>query len=124
MSTASAKDIDEYISGFPKDVQERLQLVRDTIKKAAPDAKEAIKYAIPTFTLTGNLLSFAGYKNHIGLYPIPAGDEAFEKEIEIYKASKSTLRFLHTEAIPVALITKVAQLRVKQFAEKALQKKK
>lgn len=74
------KTIDEYIAGFPPDVQETLQRVRMTIRKAAPEAQETIKYKIPTFTLKGNLISFAAYKRHIGLYPAPTGSESFNKE--------------------------------------------
>ena len=61
--------IDEYIADFPKDVQERLQKVRTAIQKAVPRAEEKIAYGIPTFVLNGNLIHFAGYQNHIGLYP-------------------------------------------------------
>lgn len=74
------KDIDEYIAGFPKDVQVILEKVRRTIRKAAPAAEETIKYQIPTFTMKGNLVHFAGYKNHIGFYPAPSGIEKFKKE--------------------------------------------
>ena len=71
--------IDEYIAGFPENVQKLLQQIRATIKKAAPTAEEKISYGIPTFYLHGNLVHFGGYKNHIGFYPAPSGIEAFEK---------------------------------------------
>ncbi|MGE5845223.1 MAG: iron chaperone, partial [Ignavibacteria bacterium] len=65
--------IDEYIKTFPEDVQKILQKIRETIKEAAPGAEEAISYQMPTFKLNGNLVHFAGYKNHIGFYPTPSG---------------------------------------------------
>ncbi|HEX4901098.1 MAG TPA: DUF1801 domain-containing protein, partial [Pyrinomonadaceae bacterium] len=76
--------MDEYIAGYPRDVQKLLQQVRRTIKKAAPGAAETIKYQIPTFTLNGNLISFAAYKNHIGIYPAPRGVPEFAAELSAY----------------------------------------
>ena len=75
----SSKNIDEYIADFPLDIQEILKKVRATIKKAAPDAEEIINYGIPTFTLKGNLVHFAGFKTHIGFYPTPSGIVKFKK---------------------------------------------
>ena len=57
------KDIDEYIAGFPNDVQEILEKIRMTIGEAAPDAEETIKYQMPTFTLKGNLVLLLLTKN-------------------------------------------------------------
>jgi len=84
MKSIQAGNIDEYIAGFPKDIQKILEDVRATIRKAAPEAKEAIKYAMPTFVLNGNLVHFAAFKNHIGFYPAPTGIEAFKKELSSY----------------------------------------
>ena len=106
--------IDEYIAGFPKDVQEVLRQVRLTIKKAAPDAEETIKYKIPTFVLKGNLLSFAGYKGHVGFYPTPAGTAKFQKDIAVYKAAKSSLRFPLDAPMPFDLIRDAVKYRVKE----------
>jgi len=77
----SFKNIDEYISLFPKETQALLRQMRATIKEVAPDAEEAIKYQMPTFVLKGNLVHFAAYKNHIGFYPVPTGIEKFKKEL-------------------------------------------
>ena len=84
----AAKDIDEYIADFPSDIQKILEKIRRTIRKAAPDAKEAIKYQIPTFVLNGNLVHFAAFKNHIGLYPTPNGIEEFKDELSAYESGK------------------------------------
>jgi uncharacterized protein YdhG (YjbR/CyaY superfamily) len=78
---------------FPKQVQERLALIRNTIKKAAPTAGETIKYPIPTFTLHGNLVHFAAYNNHIGLYATPSGHQAFQKDLSLYKTGKGSVHF-------------------------------
>jgi len=118
------KTIDEYIAGFPNDVQEILEKVRMTIRKAAPDAEETIKYQMPTFTLEGNLVSFAAYKKHIGLYPAPSGTDEFNKELSQYKAAKSTVRFPLDEPIPFDLISKIVKLRVKKNLERAKAKGK
>ena len=113
------RNIDEYIAGFPHDVQKTLKKIRSTIRKAAPGAQETIKYQMPTFTLKGNLLSFAAYKNHIGFYPAPAGDEKFRTELSVYRAAKSTVRFPLDKPIPFDLISKIVKFRVKEHLERA-----
>lgn len=113
------KDIDEYIAGFPGDVQKLLEKLRTTIKKAAPDAKETIKYLMPTFTLNGNLIHFAVFKNHIGFYPAPREVEEFKKELSAYAGTKSSVSLLLDNPIPVKLITRIVKFRVKKNREKA-----
>jgi uncharacterized protein YdhG (YjbR/CyaY superfamily) len=109
-----AKNIDDYISGFPEEVQAILQELRQTIQKAAPDAEEAIKYGIPTFTLKGNLVHFAAYKKHIGFYPTPSGLEAYKEELSGYKGAKGSVQFPIDQVLPFALISKIVKFRVKQ----------
>jgi uncharacterized protein YdhG (YjbR/CyaY superfamily) len=116
-----AHDVDEYITGFPPEVQDILAQIRSTIREAAPDAKEAIKYQIPTYTLKGNLVSFAAYKNHIGLYPVPAGTKKFQKELAIYRAAKSTAKFPLDQPIPFDLICQLVKFRIKESSEGATQ---
>lgn len=99
-SPAAPSSIDEYISGFPGDVQAILGRIRTTIKKAAPGAQEAMRYQMPTFIRKGNLISFAAYKQHIGLYPAPTGTQQFSKALAAYRAAKSTLRFPLDRPIP------------------------
>ena len=119
----AAKNIDEYISGFPKDVQKMLSQMRTTIQKAAPKAEEAIKYAMPTFVLHGNLVHFAAYKNHIGFYPAPAGIEEFKKELSKYEGSKGAIRFELDKPLPLSLIGKIVKFRAAMNMEKAKAKK-
>ncbi|MCI0550020.1 MAG: DUF1801 domain-containing protein [Anaerolineae bacterium] len=110
---AKFNSMDEYIGTFPKDVQKTLEELRGTIKAAAPDAKETISYQIPTFTLNGKyLIYFAGWKNHISIYPVPIGSDAFNKEISQYVAGKGTLKFPLDKPVPLKLITKIVKLKV------------
>lgn len=118
------KDIDEYIAGFPDDVQEILETVRATIRKAAPNAEEAIKYQIPTFVLNGNLVHFAAFKSHIGFYPVPRGVEEFERELSAYEGGKGTLRLPFDRPIPLALIRKIVKFRAQKNSEKSEATKK
>lgn len=118
------KTIDEYIAGFPPDVQAILQKIRLTIRKAAPDAEEAIKYQMPTFTLNGNLVHFAAFKNHIGFYPVPTGIEKFKKELSVYASGKGSVQFPLDQPIPYNLISKIVKFRVKENAAKAVPKAK
>ena len=98
------KNIDEYIAGFPPEIQEILEKIRLTIREAAPKAEEAISYMIPTFKLNGNLVHFAAYKKHIGFYPAPRGKEAFREELSAYGGGKGTVQFQLDKPIPYALI--------------------
>jgi uncharacterized protein YdhG (YjbR/CyaY superfamily) len=118
------KNIDEYIAGFPNDVQDILQKIRMTIRKAAPDAEEAIKYQVPTFTLKGNLVHFAAFKKHIGFYPTPSGIEKFQKELSAYESAKGSVRFPLDKPIPFDLISKIVQFRVNEDLERAEARRK
>jgi uncharacterized protein YdhG (YjbR/CyaY superfamily) len=110
--------IDEYIETFPEDVQGILQELRQTIRAAAPQAKEAISYQMPTFKLNGNLVHFAAYKKHIGFYPAPSGIEAFQEELAPYKASKGAVQFPIEQPIPHDLVSKIVQFRVAEQLNK------
>ena len=117
MTPTKARDIDEYIAGFPEDVQAILEQVRKTIQQAAPGATEAIAYAIPTFKLNGNLVHFAAFKNHIGFYPTPGGIESFKKELSAYKEGKGSVQFPLDQPMPLDLITRMVNYRVELSAQ-------
>ncbi len=114
-----ATTIDEYIAGFPPDVQEILEEIRTTIREAAPGAEETIRYAIPTFTLKGNLVHFAAFKRHIGFYPAPTGMEQFQSELSPYASGKGTAQFPLDGPIPYDLIRRIVQFRVKENLDRA-----
>ena len=105
--------IDEYISTFPEETQKRLEQVRAAIKAAAPEAKEKISYQIGAFELNGkNLIGFAGWKNHISIYPIPSGSEAFNKKVAKYADGKGTLKFPLDQPLPLKLVSQIVKYRV------------
>ena len=112
------KDIDEYIAGFPEEVQDILKKLRGIIKDAAPDVEEAISYQIPTFKLTGNLVHFAAYKNHIGFYPTPSGIEEFKEDLAAYESAKGSVKFPLNKPIPYGLIEKIVAFRVNENKKK------
>ncbi len=114
--------IDEYIGTFPQEIQTLLEQVRATIRQAAPEAEEAIKYAMPTFVLNGNLVHFAAYKNHIGFYPVPSGIEAFKKELSVYKGAKGSVQFPLDQPMPLELISKIVKFRVSENLKKVKEK--
>ncbi|MBY9078598.1 DUF1801 domain-containing protein [Paenibacillus sp. HN-1] len=113
------KSIDEYIAGYPPEIQNLLQSVRQAIREAAPEAKEKISYRMPTFFLHGNLVHFAAFNRHIGFYPAPSGIEAFEQELSAYKSSKGAVQFPLDQPIPYELIRKITAFRVRENREKA-----
>jgi uncharacterized protein YdhG (YjbR/CyaY superfamily) len=111
--------IDDYISTFPADIQTILEKVRQSIQKAAPDAIETISYGIPTFNLNGkHVVFFASWKHHISLYPLPAGDEAFQQEIAHYKRAKGTIQFPLDKPLPYDVVEKIVTLLIKESPEK------
>ena len=113
------KTIDAYIKTFPKDVQHILEEMRQTIRKAAPQAVETISYQMPTFKLEGKgLVYFAAFKNHIGFYPIPSGIEAFEEELSRYKQGKGSVQFPINQPVPFDLVRRIVRFRVKEALEK------
>jgi uncharacterized protein YdhG (YjbR/CyaY superfamily) len=116
--------IDEYIAGFPKDIQEILEKIRMTIKSVAPDAEEKISYQMPTFFLKGNLVHFAAFKRHIGFYPVPTGIEAFKTELSVYEEGKGSVRFPLDKPIPFDLIGRIVRFRVKENLARAGKKRK
>ena len=120
----SPKNIDEYIAGFPRDVQQVLKQIRATIKKVAPDAEEAIKYQVPTFVLNENLVHFAAFKNHIGFYPTPSGIAAFKDELFRYESAKGSVQFPIDEPMPLSLIGKIVKFRVKEARARSTAKKR
>ena len=118
MKATDITTIDQYIQGFPKEVQAILSAVRSTIRKAAPDATEKISYRIPTFYLHGNLVHFAAFKNHIGFYPTGKGVSAFEEELSGYKHAKGSIQFPIDQPMPLKLIQKIVVFRVAQNLKK------
>lgn len=121
---ATPTGIDDYIAGFPPKVRAILRKIRTTIRKAAPDADEKISYRMPTFTLGGNLVHFAAFKNHIGFYPPVRGDEKLRKDIAVYAGEKGNLRFPLDEPIPYSLISRIVKARVRENLERAEVRKK
>ena len=121
---SSPTTIDDYIAGFPPDVQEILEKLRATIRKAAPEAEEAIKYRLPTFVLNGNLVHFGAFKKHIGFYATPTGNEKFRKELSAYEGAKGSVQFPLGKPIPYGLISKMVKFRVKENLERTGTKRK
>jgi uncharacterized protein YdhG (YjbR/CyaY superfamily) len=125
MSTnqTAPKTIDEYIAGFPSDIQEILEKIRMTIREAAPGAQESIKYRMPAFTLKGNLVYFAAFKQHIGFYPVPTGIEKFKSELSEYDGGKGSVQFPLEKPIPYDLISRIVKFRAEENLKAAEAKK-
>ncbi len=117
-SAAEPTSIDEYIAGFPSDVREILTKLRATIRKAAPDAEEKISYRIAAFKLHGDLIYFAAFTKHVGLYPAPRDVPEFKKELAAYKGGKGTVQFPFDKPLPLRLITRIVKYRAKRNLEK------
>lgn len=123
MNKLLPKSIDEYIKRYPESIKVILQNIRMTIKRAAPDAQEAISYQIPTFKLGGNLVHFAAFAKHISFFPTSSGIAKFRKELESFETSKGTVRFPIGKPIPYELISKITKFRVKEVIQKGKKRK-
>ena len=122
-ATRSAfSDIDDYVATCPKDVQKKLEELRKAIHEAAPEAEETISYGMPAFKLHKVLVYFAAAKNHIGFYPTASPVVAFEKELAEFKHSKGAVQFPLDEPMPLDLVRRIVEFRVKE--DEALAKKK
>lgn len=117
MARPKPASVEEYLSQFPESTQEILRKVQATIHKAAPEAEEKISYGIPSFHFRKKyLIYYAGYKNHIGLYPLLSGDEELVHELSPYKSGKASVQFTLDKPIPYALITKWVEAKLKSLS--------
>ncbi len=117
-------NIDEYIASFSPEVQAILEKIRLTIREAAPRAEEKISYQMPTFALKGNLIHFAAFKKHIGLFPPVKGDEKLQAAIAPYRGEKGNLKFPLDEPIPYSLISRIVKARLKEQLEESESKRR
>lgn len=103
-------NIDDYMAPFEGVTRERLETVRQAIREEVPEGQEVLSYAIPTFDLNGrHVIHFAGFKNHIGLYPTPHGVTTFEQELSVYPQGKGSVQFPHDQPLPLELIRRIAR---------------
>ena len=117
--------ISEYVSTLPENAQKAMGEIIATIKANVPDAEEHISYNMPAFKVNGEyFIHFSAWKNHIGMYPIPAGNEAFQKQIEPYRSAKSSLNFPLAQPMPIKLIEKVIKFRISENLKSAKMKNK
>lgn len=113
MKTTVTSTIQEYIELFPADVQKILEKLRSTIRKTAPKAEESISYGIPAFKLKGKvLIYFAGFKNHVSVYPAPRDADEFKDELRAYKGGKGTVQFPLGEPIDYELVMRIVKFRL------------
>lgn len=114
LSMGESATVDQYIAAFPEAVQAQLQTLRATIRAIVPDAGETIKYGMPTFLWHGNLVHFAAYKGHIGFYPTPSPIEEFKAELAPYKQTKGSIHFELDQPLPLPLIRRIVESRVRE----------
>jgi uncharacterized protein YdhG (YjbR/CyaY superfamily) len=108
--------VDEYISAFPAEIRSILQEVRATIRSAAPEAVEKISYGMPTFALDREIVHFAAFKRHIGLFPPVRDPELLEATIQ-YRGEKGNLRFPLDQPMPLALIGRIVEARLREISQ-------
>ena len=111
-------NIDEYINLYDGDIKDKLNEIRNTIKGVAKDSKEVISYNMPAFKMNKVLVYFAANKNHIGFYPTPSAIIKFSKELKDYKTSKGAIQFPLDKPLPIELIKKIVEFRIKEDSEK------
>jgi uncharacterized protein YdhG (YjbR/CyaY superfamily) len=117
MAMQKPNNADEYIAAFPASVQQRLQQIREVIKKAVPEAQEVISYGMPAYKVNSVLVYFAGWDKHIGFYPGAGAIAHFKDDLLVYKSAKGSVQFLPDEPLPVDLINKIIAYRIKEDEE-------
>jgi len=115
--------VDEYISLFPPEIRSGLELLRKTIRKAAPEAKEVISYNMPAYKLKSVLVYFAATKDHYGFYPTSSPVIAFKEELKSYDTSKGTIRFPFDKPIPVKLVRDIVKFRMMEILDEGVKRK-
>jgi uncharacterized protein YdhG (YjbR/CyaY superfamily) len=117
------KSIDEYINGFPDEIQDILTQIRTTIKKAAPQAEEVISYGMPAFRMNGILVWYAAHSKHIGFYPKVSAMNKFMKALACYKVAKGSVQFPLDKPMPLELISRIVKFRIIENSKNAKSKK-
>lgn len=117
--TKTPGSVDEYIDGYPPEIRKRLNDLRNTIKKAAPDAEEKISYGMPALTLKGMLVYYAAHTKHIGLYPFTTAIQAFKEELSQYKTAMGSIQFPNEKPLPLKLVSDIIKFRVAENLMKA-----
>ena len=107
----------EYIDAAPKEAQKKLRELRAVIRKAAPNATEGLKWGMPAYSLERILVTFAGFKHHVGFYPTPSAVKAFAKELSKFKQSSAAIQFPLDKPLPLELIRKITAFRVRESVE-------
>lgn len=119
MRQALTASVDDYIAAFPVSTQDHLAQMRETIREAAPEAKEIISYGMPAYRMKRVLVYFAGCAKHIGFYPTSSGIASFKQELSAYKGAKGSVQFPLSEPLPLDLITRIVRFRLAEDLEKA-----
>lgn len=117
----ASKDVDRYIAAAPPEVRGQLERVRATIRKAAPRAEERISYQMPAYFEDGVLVYFGAFKRHIGLFP-PVRDAGLRAAAKRYAGPKGNLQLPLDEPIPVGLIRRIVQARIRANRERRASK--
>jgi len=118
-----SQKVDTYILNFPAEIQARLREVRQIIRQALPEATERISYQMPTFYQTGNVIHFAAWKDHIGLYPGSGTVSQFEHRLQDYTISKGCIRIPFDQPLPEALITEICQFSARENQARVAERK-
>ncbi|KQM82633.1 iron chaperone [Agromyces sp. Leaf222] len=110
---AKPTTVDEYLATFEGEPAERLAAVRAAIHDVLPDAEEKLRYDIPGVSIRGRYwLHFAGWKHHIGLYPVPHTDGELEERIAPWRAAKDTVNLPYSKPLPLDLVRDITRLVV------------
>jgi uncharacterized protein YdhG (YjbR/CyaY superfamily) len=119
----TARNVDEYLAGVPKEARATLEKLRKTIRAAAPMASEGISYQMPMYKHHGMVVGFAAFKNHCSIFPGSAVMEAYKEELKPYDTSKGTIRFPADKPLPATLLKKLVRARIKENEARANRRK-
>jgi uncharacterized protein YdhG (YjbR/CyaY superfamily) len=115
---ATPGSVDEYIASFPVEARSGLERIRALIHQAAPNVVEEIRYGMPAMLIEGtHTIYFAGWKKHVGVYPVPKAPSALERELEDYRGEKDAVRFPFKKPVDWELVERLIAFLVTRPAE-------
>jgi uncharacterized protein YdhG (YjbR/CyaY superfamily) len=114
---ARPESITEYINAAPKEARAKLREMRACIRESAPGSKESLKWGMPAFSYRRILVTFAAFKHHIGFYPTPSAVRAFANDLSKFATAKGSIQFPLEKPLPLPLIRKITEFRVRESIE-------
>lgn len=100
--TEKPKTVDAYLEVLAPERWAALATLRSLVHEVVPEAKETMRYGMPTYERDGEVLcSFASQKHYMSLYMDVELVEQHADELAQLDVGKSCIRFKKLEQLPL-----------------------